>query len=105
MIRNLSETDFDQNVIECDNLTLVDFWADWCGPCKAFAPILDDVAEDLAGQVNFAKVDIVANEALAQRFNVRGIPLLVLFKGGEELDRVNGALSRTRLTAMLDKYL
>jgi len=86
-------------------LVLVDFWADWCGPCKALAPTLDDIAEEYADQLLVVKVDVVANEATARRLSVQSIPLLVLYSGGLEVDRAAGSQTKSRLAALIDRHL
>jgi thioredoxin 1 len=105
IITHASDATFDALVKNPDKLVLVDFWADWCGPCKALAPTLDDIAEDYADQLSVVKMDIVANEATANRLGVQSIPLLVFYKGGEEVDRAVGMLSKSRLAALVDRHL
>lgn len=103
MVKNATDDSFDATV--ANGVSLVDFWADWCGPCKALAPALDELAEEYAGEVAVVKVDIVANEATANRFAARSIPLLILMKDGEEKARMTGAVSKTRLAAFIDGNL
>lgn len=105
MIQNVTLTEFASMVLGSNRPVLVDFWADWCGPCKALAPMLEDLAEDYDGQVSVAKVDIVADEALANQYSVKSIPLLLLFKNGAVVETVVGITSRARLAALLDKHL
>ncbi|MFD1036694.1 thioredoxin family protein [Sphingomonas hankookensis] len=88
-----------------DRLQLLVFGATWCGPCKAMAPAIDDVADSYAGRVAVAKIDIEASSALADSFGVRGVPTLVLRHGGQEVDRHVGMLTRTRLSLLLDDTL
>ncbi|WP_267433872.1 thioredoxin [Sphingomonas sp. GM_Shp_1] len=101
-MRNATEQDFDEIVMKNDKPVLVDFWAPWCAPCRALAPALDELAEEYAGEMEIVKVDIEANPALAQRFEVRGIPLLMVVKDGAETARTFGTLSRSRLDAFVD---
>ena len=103
MVKHATDDSFDATV--ASGVSLVDFWADWCGPCLALAPTLDEIAEEYAGEVSVVKVDIVANEATAGRFAARSIPLLILMKDGEEKARMTGAVSKTRLAAFIDENL
>lgn len=99
----LTAANLDTFVGRNDLPVVVDFWAAWCGPCRMMAPVFEQVAGQLATRVRFAKVDTEAEAALAQRFGIRSIPSLVLFKGGAEVDRVAGALDAARLTAWLQR--
>lgn len=101
-MRNATEQDFDEIVLNNDKPVLVDFWAPWCAPCKALAPTLDELAEEYAEELEIVKVDIEANPALATRFDVRGIPLLMVVKNGEEKARTFGTISRSRLDAFVE---
>ncbi|MHA6769122.1 thioredoxin [Sphingobium ummariense] len=104
-MRNATEQDFDEIVLKNDKPVLVDFWAPWCGPCKALAPTLDEIAEEYADEMEVVKVDIEANPKLAERFEVRGIPLLMIVKDGAETARTFGTLSRSRLDAFVDAHV
>jgi thioredoxin 1 len=101
----VSNSDFDREVIEAGQPVLVDFWAEWCGPCRMIAPALDQVAEDFAGRARVRKVDVDANEALAGRFGIRSIPTLMVFKGGEPVETLTGVQSRAALEAALQRHL
>ena len=101
-MRNATEQDFDEIVLNNDKPVLVDFWAPWCAPCKALAPTLDELAEEYGGEMEIVKVDIEANPKLAERFEVRGIPLLMVVKDGEETARTFGTMLRSRLDAFVD---
>jgi thioredoxin 2 len=97
----VTDQDLDRVVAGTEVPVLVDFYADWCGPCKVMAPVLDAVARDLAGRVLVAKLDTDRNPAMATRFGIRGIPTLVVFRGGREVAREVGAVSRPRLEALV----
>ena len=84
---------------------LVDYWAEWCGPCKMIAPVLDDIAKDYAGKLTVAKLDVDANPGTTGKFGIRGIPTLILFKDGQAHAQKVGALSKSQLTAFLDSNL
>ena len=93
----VNDQNFAQEVEQASELTIVDFWATWCGQCKLIAPILDQVATERAGQVKVAKLDVDANVQTATRFNVRSIPTLLFFKGGKLVDQVVGAVPKSRI--------
>lgn len=104
-IKNVSDTSFAEDVLNSDQLVLVDYWATWCGPCKAIAPILDEVAEQYAGRVTIAKLNVDENPETASKFGIRGIPTLMLFKNGEPIETKVGAISKTQLQDFLDNSL
>lgn len=101
----VTDSDFDQQVEKADGLTVVDFWATWCGPCRMIAPILDQLSEEYAGQVKIAKLDVDANIKTATRFNVRSIPMLLFFKGGHVVDQIVGAVPRQAIEAKLKQHV
>ncbi|HQR30261.1 MAG TPA: thioredoxin [Anaeromyxobacteraceae bacterium] len=98
----LEDGTFDAEVLKSDIPVLVDFWAVWCGPCKAIAPVVEQIAKDWKGKVKVAKMDIDHNQKVAQQFNIRSIPTLLVFKGGKVVDTVIGA-DKTRLLESVKK--
>ena len=104
-ITNVSDASFDQDVLQAEGPVLVDYWAEWCGPCKMIAPILDDIATQYAGRLKIAKINIDDNPATPANFAVRGIPTLMLFKNGSVEATKVGALSKSQLTAFIDSHL
>lgn len=105
LIVNTTDADFDQDVLQSDVPVLVDFWAAWCGPCKAIAPILEDLAGEYQGKVKIVKVDVDSNPQAASRFGIRNIPTLFVFKDGEKVDSVMGLQPKAELAKVLDKHL
>lgn len=100
-----TDANFDMEVIQSDIPVLVDFWATWCAPCKAIAPLIDTVADEYAGKVKVGKVNVDENQAIPGKFGVRGIPTLILFKGGVVVDQIVGAVPKSQLDALLAKAL
>ena len=101
-IHHLSDADFQSEVIEAEIPVLVDFWATWCGPCKMIAPILDELAGEYDGKIKICKMDVDANRETPMKFNVRGIPTLIIFKGGDVESMKVGAVSRNQLKEFID---
>ena len=99
MLKDVTDDSFEAEVLQADGLVLVDFWAEWCGPCKQIAPALSDIASDYEGQIDVAKVDISENPDTPGRYGVTGIPMLMIFKGGEPISTQRGALPKTQLEA------
>ena len=104
-IQTLSDSTFDEAIGASDTVVLVDFWAEWCGPCKMIAPVLEDMAKEYSGRLTVAKLDIDANPAITSQFGIRGIPTLILFKGGKAHAQKVGALSKSQLAAFVDSNL
>ncbi len=102
---NLTDASFEAEVIGQRGVVLVDFRADWCGPCKALAPILNDLADEYAGEVRIAKIDADVNPGTMARLSVRGLPSMLIFHDGIEQERLIGITSKTQLAAALDRYL
>jgi thioredoxin 1 len=103
-MQTFTDATFDQEVLQSDVPVLVDFWAEWCGPCRMMAPTIDVVANDYAGKIKVGKVDVDANGATAQRYNIRGIPTLLLFKGGRVVEQRVGAVGKSEVQKMLDPH-
>lgn len=101
---NLSDSEFEQT-IQKNPLVLVDFWAEWCPPCRAIAPTLDEIAQDLGSKLLVAKINVDQNPETPQRFGVRGIPTLILFKDGKEVDQIVGLRDKADLLANIQKYI
>ena len=104
-IKHVSDSTFETDVINAGTPVLVDFWAEWCGPCKMFAPVLDEIALEYDGKITIAKMDIDANPATPVKYGIRGIPTVILYKGGQAQAQKVGALSKSQLTAFLDSHL
>ncbi|AYH44968.1 thioredoxin TrxA [Azoarcus sp. DN11] len=104
-IHYVTDGNFEAEVLQAQTPVLVDYWAEWCGPCKMIAPILDDVAKEYAGKLKVAKLNIDENQETPAKFGIRGIPTLMLFKGGNVEATKVGALSKSQLTAFIDSNL
>ncbi|MCA3217550.1 MAG: thioredoxin TrxA [Burkholderiales bacterium] len=104
-IKYVSDASFDEEVIKSERPVLVDYWAEWCGPCRAIAPILDEVAGAYKDKLTVAKLNVDENQATPARYGIRGIPTLMLFKNGAVVGTKVGALSKSQLTAFLDSNI
>jgi thioredoxin 1 len=104
-ILHVTDAEFEDKVLKASGPVLVDYWAEWCGPCKMIAPILDEIAGEYEGRLTVAKLNIDENPATPQRYGVRGIPTLMVFKGGEVIATKVGALTKSQLAAFLEGNL
>lgn len=104
-IIHTSDASFEQEVLQSDIPVLVDYWAEWCGPCKMIAPILDEVAKEYEGRIKVAKLNIDENQNTPPKYGIRGIPTLMLFKNGNVEATKVGALSKSQLTAFIDSNI
>jgi thioredoxin 1 len=104
-IHHVTDDTFEPEVLQADKPVLVDYWAEWCGPCKMIAPLLDDIAKDYAGKLKVAKLNIDENQATPPKYGIRGIPTLMLFKNGTLAATKVGALSKSQLMAFIDSNI
>ena len=104
-ITHTSDSDWDSDVLQADKPVLVDYWAEWCGPCKMIAPILDEIADEYGDRLKICKLDIDANQETPPKYGIRGIPTLMLFKDGDVAATKIGALSKSQLAAFIDSNL
>ena len=104
-ISHLTDSTFSEEVVASDVPVLVDFWAEWCTPCKMIAPILEEISAENEGKIRIAKIDVDANPALARQFDVMSIPTLILFKNGREAERLVGYMPKERILAKLEPHL
>ena len=105
LILHVSDASFEADVLNSEHPVLVDYWAEWCGPCKMIAPILDEVASSYEGKLKVAKLNVDENRDIPAKFHIRGIPTLMIFKGGQVAATKVGAMSKSQLTAFIDQQL
>ena len=104
-VMEFNDQNFDSDVLKAGMPVLVDFWAVWCGPCKAIAPIVEEVANDYSGKIRVGKMDVDSNNQVAMRYGIRSIPTLLLFSGGEVVDQVIGNVGKESIESMLSKAI
>lgn len=104
-IVEITDANFDQEVLKSDQPVMIDFWAAWCGPCRALAPVVDEIAKQYQGKVKVAKMDVDKNMATPQRYGVRGIPTLLIFKGGQVREQIVGFVPKDAIEKAIDKNL
>ncbi len=104
-VLHITDADFDTQVLKADIPCLVDFWAPWCGPCKAIGPVIDELATEFDGKVKITKMNVDDSPVSPQKFGIRAIPTLILFNNGKVAEQVTGVVGKTQLTAMLNKVL
>jgi thioredoxin 1 len=104
-IKHISDASFESDVLQSSTPVLVDYWAEWCGPCKMIAPVLDEMANTYAGKLQIAKMNVDENRDIPAKFGIRGIPTLMIFKDGQLAATKVGAMSKSQLTAFIDQQL
>lgn len=104
-VKEVGDANFERDVLQSDKPVLVDFWAAWCAPCRMLAPTVDAIAEKYNGQANVVKLNVDDNPGISQRYGIKGIPTLILFKNGREEERVVGATSKEAISRMIDKHV
>ncbi|MBK6749842.1 MAG: thioredoxin [Pyrinomonadaceae bacterium] len=103
--KTVTDSGFDTDVLGSDKPVLVDFWAEWCGPCRMIAPSVEAIAEEFNGKAGVFKMNVDENQNVPNKFGIRGIPTLILFKGGQEQERIVGAVTREAIAKVINKYV
>ena len=104
-IKHISDASFENDVVKSDTPVLIDYWAEWCGPCRMIAPLLDEVAQEFKGRLTVAKMNVDENQATPAKFGIRGIPTLMIFKNGAVVGTKVGAVSKSQLTSFIESNL
>jgi thioredoxin 1 len=104
-LKHTSDSSFENDVIKSDKPSIVDFWAEWCGPCRMIAPIFEELSKEYSGKINFYKMNVDENNQIPAKFGIRGIPTLILFKGGKILDQIVGGVPKEHISKLLNKAL
>ncbi len=105
MVKEISSTSFDEDIVNAEKLTVVDFYATWCGPCRKLSPILEEVENEIGDRVNFAKIDTDDNIDAAKKYQVSGLPTLLVFKDGEVVERMVGLMPKSSIITNIEKHL
>ena len=105
MATTFTDSSFDTDVLKSDKLTVVDFWAEWCGPCKALGPVIDQLSTEYAGKVNVGKLDVDSNPEVSMKYGIRSIPTILFVKGGQVVDKVVGAVPKAQLQSTIQKHM
>jgi len=105
MTLQFTDSNFESDVLKSDKVTMVDFWAEWCGPCKAIGPLVEQLSKEYEGKANIGKMDVDANSNVPMQYGIRSIPTILFFKGGQLVDKTVGAVPKATLEATLKKHL
>jgi len=105
MAATFTDSTFDTDVIKSDKLTVIDFWAEWCGPCKALGPVIDQLSTEYSGKVNIGKLDVDNNPEVSSKYGIRSIPTILFVKGGQVVDKVVGAVPKAQLQSTIEKHI